>query len=178
MRQASSATVAMIMGIALYFTLFWGFDALHVLTSPTYGLEDVWRSQFVFGVGSHLKLAPMGLLKLAAFFGTVKLAAAFICAIHLVDRLRSLAGDGVANAEIFEAGLVLVVGVSIVSAGPAVWSHNADLVREQIIQLSLAALGVALCMVERSYAHGNKPAVAAAARKTQMQSEAAPRLPA
>lgn len=188
MRQASSATVAMIMGVALYFTLFWGFDALRVLTSPTYGLEDVWRSQFVFGVGSHLKLAPMGLLKLAAFFGTVKLAAAFICAIHLVDRLRSLAAGGAANAEMFEAGLALVVGVSIVSAGPAVWSHNADLVREQIIQLSLAALGVALCMVERSYAQGNKPPVAAAAvsearlaaaaRKTQAQSEAAPRLPA
>ena len=67
MRKASGATVAMIMGIALYFTLFWGFDALRVLTSPTYGLEDVWRSQFVFGVGSYFKLAPIGLLQLAAF---------------------------------------------------------------------------------------------------------------
>ena len=76
MRKASNATVAMILAIAVYFTLFWGFDALRVLTSPTYGLEDVWRSQFVFGIGSHFQLSPMGLLKLAAFFGTVKLAVA------------------------------------------------------------------------------------------------------
>ncbi len=30
MRKVSSATVAMILAIALYFTLFWGFDALRV----------------------------------------------------------------------------------------------------------------------------------------------------
>jgi hypothetical protein len=151
MRKVSSATVAMILTIALYFTLFWGFDAMRVLTSPTYGLEDVWRSQFVFGIGSHFHLDPMALLQLAAFFGTVKLAVAAFCAIHLVDRLRSLAG-GKANTEILEGGFILVVAVSIASAGPAIWSNNADLVREQVLQLLLAALGTALCMVERSYA--------------------------
>lgn len=151
MRKVSSATVAMILAIALYFTLFWGFDAMRVLTSPTYGLEDVWRSQFVFGIGSHFHLAPMALLQLAAFFGTVKLAVAAFCAIHLVDRLRSLAG-GKANTEILEGGFILVVAVNIASAGPAIWSNNTDLVREQVLQLLLAALGTALCMVERSYA--------------------------
>ncbi len=151
MRKASNATVAMILAIAVYFTLFWGFDALRVLTSPTYGLEDVWRSQFVFGIGSHFQLSPMGLLKLAAFFGTVKLAVAAFCAIHIVDRLRSLAG-GTANTEVLEGGFILVVAISIASAGPAIWSSNTDLVREQVIQLMLAALGTALCMVERSYA--------------------------
>ena len=155
MRKASGATVAMIMGIALYFTLFWGFDALRVLTSPTYGLEDVWRSQFVFGVGSYFKLAPIGLLQLAAFFGTVKLAVAVVCAIHLVDRFRTLAG-GTANSDILEGGLILVVAISIVSVGPAIWSHNADLVREQTLQLLLAALATALCMVERNYARTAK----------------------
>ncbi|MCF8478021.1 MAG: hypothetical protein K9G60_13410 [Pseudolabrys sp.] len=176
MRKASGATVAMIMGIALYFTLFWGFDALRVLTSPTYGLEDVWRSQFVFGVGSYFNLAPMGLLKLAAFFGTVKLAVAAVCAIHLVDRLRTLAG-GTANSDVLEGGLILVVAISIVSVGPAIWSHNADLVREQTLQLLLAALATALCMVERSYARTVKievPAVAAAADVRAVA--AAPRL--
>ena len=81
MRKVSSATVTMILGIALYFTLFWGFDALRMLTSPTYGLEDVWRSQFVFGIGSVLGLGPIGLIKLAAFFATLKLAVAVICAV-------------------------------------------------------------------------------------------------
>jgi hypothetical protein len=151
MRKVSGATIAMILAIALYFTLFWGFDALRVLTSPTYGLEDVWRSQFVFGIGSHFQLSPMGLLKLAAFFGTVKLAVAAFCAIHIVDRLRSLAG-GRANNDVLEGGFIIVVAMSIVSAGPALWSNNADLVREQVLQLLLAALGTALCMVERRYA--------------------------
>lgn len=155
MRKASAATVAMIMGVALYFTLFWGFDALRVLTSPTYGLEDVWRSQFVFGVGSMFHLAPLGLLQLAAFFGTVKLAVAILCALHLVSRLRSLAG-GEANSEILESSLLLVVAVSIAAAGPAVWSHNPDLLREQVVQLLLAAVAVSLCLVERSYARSAK----------------------
>lgn len=150
MRKASSATVAMIMAIALYFTLFWGYDALRVLTSPTYGLEDVWRSQVVFGIGSVFKLGPMGLIKLAAFLGTVKLAVAIICAVHIADRLRALAG-GKANSEILEGGLILVVAASIVSVAPAIWSNNADLVRDLTLQLILAALATALCIVERGY---------------------------
>lgn len=150
MRKVSGATVAMIMAIALYFTLFWGYDALRMLTSPTYGLEDVWRSQFVFGIGSHFKLSPMGLIQLAAFFGTVKLAVAFICAVHLVDRMRSLAG-GKPMSEILEGGMALVVLVSVASAAPAIWSHNNELLRDQVIQLVLAGLAVALCMVERNY---------------------------
>lgn len=150
MRKTSAATVATIMAVALYFTLFWGYDALRVLTSPTYGLEDVWRSQFVFGVGSVFHLAPMGLIKLAAFFGTVKLAVAILCAIHIVERLRALAG-GAVHSEYLEGGLILVVLISVVSAGPAIWSHNSELVRDQVIQLVLAAIATALCLVERSH---------------------------
>jgi hypothetical protein len=150
MRKLSAAAVAMIMAIAVYFTLFWGFEALRMLTSPTYGLEDVWHSQFVFEIGRLFSLSPFGLLKLAAFFGTLKLAVAAICAVHIGDRFRALAG-GKAEPEILEAGLLLVVLISIGSAAPAIWLHNADLVREQVIQLLLAAVAVGLCVLERSY---------------------------
>jgi hypothetical protein len=150
MRKVSGATVAMILGIALYFTLFWGFDALRMLTSPTYGLEDVWRSQFVFGIGRLFGLGPIGLIKLAAFFGTLKLAVAAICAVHIADRLRCLAG-GQPASDVLEGGLILVVLITIASVGPAVWSQNTELVREHVIQLALAALATALCIVERSY---------------------------
>ncbi|MFZ0844750.1 MAG: hypothetical protein WAM62_03090 [Pseudolabrys sp.] len=149
MRKVSGATIAMILAIALYFTLFWGFDALRVLTSPTYGLEDVWRSQYVFGIGRVFGLDPIGLMRLAAFFGAVKLVVAAICAIHIVERLRSFAG-GKPVSEALEGALVLVVLIAIVSAGPAVWSHNNDLVREQLIQLALAGIATALCLIERS----------------------------
>src|ERR1700690_3794279 len=108
MRKLSSAAVGMIMGVALYFTLFWGFDALRILPSPTYGLEDVWRSQFVFAIGSLFSLSPIGLIKLAAFFGALKLAVAGICAVHVLDRLRAFVG-GKADSEILEGGLILVV---------------------------------------------------------------------
>jgi hypothetical protein len=150
MRKVSSGTVATILAISLYFTLFWGYDALRMLTSPTYGLEDVGRSQFVFGIGSKFGLGPLGLIQLAAFFGTLKLAVAFICGIHIVDRLRSLAG-GKPSTEILEGGLALVVLITIASAGPAIWSHNNELVRDQVIQLVLAGVAVALCIVERNY---------------------------
>ena len=150
MRKASGVVAAMIMAIALYYTLFWGFDALRVLTSPTYGLEDVWRSQFVFGVGHMFNLSPMGLIKLAAFFGVMKLATAAVFAVHIADRLRGLV-QGEANPEILEAGLIMVVLLSIAAVAPALWSQNAELVREQTIQLLLAGLAAALVIIERTY---------------------------
>ena len=103
-----------------------------MLTSPSYGLEDIWRSQFVLAIGSVVGLGPIGLIKLAAFFGALKLAVASICAAPVLDRLRALVCRK-ADSEILEAGLILVVLISIVSVGPAVWSQNADLVREQTV---------------------------------------------
>jgi hypothetical protein len=143
--------VAVLIAIALYFTLFWGLDAFHVLTSANFGLEDVWRSQYVFAVGRIFSLSPIGLYELAAFFGALKLAAAVAFALHIVSRFAGPV-DATANAEVLEAGLILVVLISIVSVGPAVWSHNADLVRENTIHLVLAAVATGLCIVERSRA--------------------------
>jgi len=166
MHKLSAAAVAMILAIALYFTLFWGFEALRMLTSPTYGLGDVWHSQFVFEIGSLFGLSPIGLIRLAAFFAVLKLAVAAICAVHIGDRFRALAG-GKAEPEILEAGLLLVVLISIASAGPAIWVHNADLVREQVVQLLLAAVATALCMLERSY--GRAPTLIPRAAATAPQ---------
>ena len=151
MRKLSSAAVAMILAIAIYFTLFWGFDAMRMLTSPTYGLEDVWRSQFVFEIGRIFGLAPIGLIKLAAFFATLKLAVAAICA----DRFRALAG-GTANTEILDAGMVLVMLMSIAAIAPAVWTHNADVVREQAITLMMVGIAAGLGLLERSYQRSDR----------------------
>jgi hypothetical protein len=150
MRKASGFVVALIMAIALYFTLFWGFAALRVLNSPSYGLDDALRSQFVFGVGRIFDLGPMGLIKLAAFFGVMKLAAAIVFAVHIGDRFRAMV-RGEANTEILEAGLMLVVVLSTVAAAPALWWQNIELVREQLIPLLLAGLAAALVIIERGY---------------------------
>jgi hypothetical protein len=158
MPKLSSVAVAIIIAVAFYFTLAWGYDGLRMLTSPSYGLEDVWRSQFIFAIGRLFGLGPIGLIKLAAFFGALKLAVACICAVHILDRLRALK-SGTANSEILEGGLILVVLISIASVGPAVWSQNAELVREQTVQLILAAVATALCLVERSYGQPAKSAI-------------------
>jgi hypothetical protein len=158
MRKLSALALAVILAIALYFTLFWGVDALRILNSPTYGLDDVWRSQFIFVIGSLFGLGPTGLVKLAAFFGALKLAVAGTCALHILDRCRAFVG-GKANSEILEGGLILVVMISIMSVGPAVWSQNAELVREGTFQLLLAAIATGLCLVERSYRRPAKAAV-------------------
>jgi hypothetical protein len=165
MRKASGAVIAMIMAIALYFMLFWGFDALRVLSSPSFGLDDPWRSQFVFGIGRMLGLGPFGLIKLAAFFGVMKLAVAGVCAVHVLDRVRCIT-RGHADSEVLEAGLILVVLISIAAVGPALWSHNVDLVREQIIQLLLAGLAVALTVIERGSLNAATPDAIAVEAKT------------
>jgi hypothetical protein len=157
MRKTSIAATAVIVAISVYFTLFWGYDAFRVLTSSSYGLEEIWRSQFIFAIGRLFGLGPYGLIKLAAFFGTLKLAVACICAIHIADRFRCMT-RGKANSEILEAGLILAALISIVSIGPAAWSHSADLMREHTVQLLLAGLAVALCIVERSYIRRDEPA--------------------
>ena len=152
MQKISTATASIIVLIAFYFTLSWGYEALRLLTSPSYGFEDVWRSQYLFGIGGLFGLGPVGLIKLAAFFATLKLAVACICMLHIADRVRRFM-RGQPNSEILEAGLILVVLISIVSAGPASWAHSADLMREHIYQLLFAALATGLCIFERVYAH-------------------------
>jgi hypothetical protein len=173
MRKLSSASVAIVIGVAFYFTLAWGIDGLRVLTSPSYGLDDVWRSQFIFGIGSIFGLSPIGLIKLAAFFGTVKLAVAAVCAIHVLDRLRVFVG-GKPDLEILEGGLILVVLVSIVSVGPAVWTHSAEMVREATIQLALAAIATALCLLERSNTASPEAATPAVATQLAATPRGAP----
>jgi hypothetical protein len=150
MRKLSAAAAATILAIVVYFALFWGFDALRMLTSPTYGLEDVWRSQFVFEIGRIFGLGPVALIKLAAFFATVKLAVAGICAAHIADRFRML-GGGTARSDILDGALILIMFISFASVGPAIWMHNTELVREQTITLMLVGVAAGLGILERKY---------------------------
>jgi len=161
-QKISTATVAMIVAISLYFTLVWGYDSLRVLASSSYGLDDVWRSQYIFAIGRLFSLGPIGLIKLAAFFATLKLAVAVICAYHIFDRFRHMT-HGQADSEILESGLILVVLISIASVGPASWAHSTDLMREHTFQLLFAGLAVGLCIIERIYFRKDESAAETAA---------------
>jgi hypothetical protein len=127
--------------------LAWGYDGLRILTSPSYGLEDVWRSQFVFAIGRLFNLGPIGLIKLAAFFGTLKPAVACICIIHIADRFRCMT-RGHPDSKIMEAGLILAVAISFAAIGPAFSTHTSDLIREHAVRLLIAAFAIGLCIFE------------------------------
>lgn len=157
MRRMSGATTAIVVAIALYFTLVWGYDALRVLTASNYGLDEVWRSEYVFIVGRLLDLDPTGLIKLAAFFGGVKLIVAGACAWHIVDRIRGLVTGVTANSEVLEGALYIIVAIGILSAGLAARSGNGEIVREYAVQLVLACLATALCLAEHSRAERARP---------------------
>jgi hypothetical protein len=163
MRRLSGVIGALILTIAAYFVLFWGYDALRILTSPTYGLEDVWRSQVVFALGRYIGLGPQGLIQLAAALGAVKLVVASVCLVHVIERMRALFTGRPPATEMLEPALIIAVAISVAAAVPAIWSHNADLLRQQFVQLVLAALTGALCILERG-----------AQRKTQPQLEIEP----
>jgi hypothetical protein len=115
MQRTTGVIGALILAIAIYFAVFWGYDAIRILTSPAYGLEDVWRSQVVFGIGRYAGFGPEGLIKLAAVLGAVKLVIAGVCAVHVVERLRAVfIGAKIANEGLETALIVAVAGESFV----------------------------------------------------------------
>lgn len=152
MQKISGATTTtIILAVTLYFSLFWGFDAVRILTSPSYGLDDAFRAQYIFIIGRALDFGPIQLIKLAAFFGGVKLIVAGAFAWYFVDRFRAMF-RGQANPYVLEGGLILVVAISILTAGLAARSGNGELMREYAIQLGLAFIATALSIFERSAA--------------------------
>ena len=88
------------------------------------------------------------------------LSIAGVCAIHVFDRLRRVFSATTPANEMLETALILAVSISIVSVVPAIWSQNADLMREQTMQLVLAAVTGIFCMIERRKAEQSGKAVA------------------
>jgi hypothetical protein len=71
--------------------------------------------------------------------GALKFAVACICVIHIADRFRTVSRRK-ANSEILEAGLILIVAISIISVAPASFRDGTEIVREHTLPLLLAAL--------------------------------------
>ena len=118
MRRATGAIgSALILAIAIYFALFWGYDALRILTSPTYGLEDVWRSQVVFGIGRYAGFGPNGLIQSCR---RARRAQAYrrrrLRGPHVLDRIRCMIRGTPAN-EMLETGLLIAVANQLVAVG-------------------------------------------------------------
>ena len=122
MRWLPKVIPCLVACIALYFALWFGIETLRIFLSPVYGLDDPAFAQTIRGIGRRADLGTAGLLKLAAFVGAVKLAIATLFAVYLAGRLRAIWRNDIEH-ELLDAGLLLVVLVTVVAAMPALQQH-------------------------------------------------------
>lgn len=148
MRWLPKSIPYLIVSIALYFTCYFGIEAFRVLTSPVYGLDHAGFASVVHGIGGRLALQADGLMRLAAFFGAVKLSIAVLFATYLVSRIRSLFDDEVEH-EIVDAAAVLIATVTVAAAMPALFDGATDPLAQHRLPLWLAGLAATLSMIER-----------------------------
>ncbi|MES1155144.1 MAG: hypothetical protein ABUL48_01815, partial [Pseudorhodoplanes sp.] len=118
MRRFSIAIPVLVTGVCLYFVFVFGRDAIMIFSSPIWGLENNMFARAVYDIGRLANLGPNGLIQLAAFLGSLKLAVAVMFALHLVDRFRP-SRDTEINHELLDAGALLAVCVTFVMAMPA-----------------------------------------------------------
>jgi hypothetical protein len=142
-----TVVAAAILSVACYFALFWGFDGLRMLGSPTYGLDDSWRSRTIYWIAKGGGFDGQALHDLAALFGIVKLTVAGLCAAHLVNYVRRGGAAGASPVPL-ELALLLVVALSMIMVAPAVWQHDAVLIRSCVVNLVLAGAAAALGTLE------------------------------
>jgi hypothetical protein len=163
MKRISGNSATMVLAVAVYFAFTWGMDAWRVFTSPTFGLDDPLASQVVFALGRYLGLAPAGLLKLGAVFGALKGVVAIVCALHVIDRLRTLF-RGAPNLDVAQAGFVLAVSICAVALLPMIVQHNPEMLRDYAVDLALAGVAAALAGSGRVIATAATPMTAPVAR--------------
>jgi len=148
MRWVPNALQAMVVAVLCYFVLLWGFEGLWVLVAPLYGLGDFSRSQEVYSIGRLLSLSLTGLIRVAAFIATVKLAVALVFAFHLVERARTLAGSKL-SYDILEAGLILAALLIVGTTIAPLAEDNGGLILLNALHLLLLAVTTALVAIER-----------------------------
>jgi hypothetical protein len=68
-----------------------------------------------------------------------KISHATMAIVVFADRFRTVSRRK-ANSEILEAGLILIVAISIISVAPASFRDGTEIVREHTLPLLLAAL--------------------------------------
>ncbi len=151
MRRLSSSISIIICGIAVYFALHWGSEAVRIFVSPVHGLEDAWFAKIVYGLGWLLSLSPDGLLVCAAAFGALKLGVAVIFAVYLAQRIGGFCG-GTADHDLLEAGLILTVLTIAALALPLILDEPATALNQFRVPLWLVGLAATLTMVERAAA--------------------------
>ena len=148
MRWLPKAIPVLIAIIALDFAMVFGFEAFRVFTSPVYGLDQPTFSNLVRGIGRLFGLQAQALLSIAAFFGAVYLTISAVFIFHLASRIAALRRSPVSH-DLLDAGLILVVIVTIVAATPAMMAGASEILIQERLPLWLVGLAATLSMIER-----------------------------
>ncbi len=148
MRWVPKAIPMLVAIIALDFALVFGFEAFRVLSSPIYGLDQLAFANLVHGIGQLTGLTGHGLYSLAAFFGGFYLTVSVVLTLHIATRIGALHGGRVSH-DLLDAGLILVVFVTIVAATPAILKGATEILAQERLPLWLVGLAATLSMIER-----------------------------
>lgn len=173
MRRLSIIVPVLITGVALYFALGFGADAIRILFSPVLGLDNPGFAQVVYDIARLASFGTDGVLRLAAFFGAAKLAVAVICAIHIIERIGSLWGHTV-DHDFLDAGLLLAILLTFAAAIPALVEVSPMLLAQHRPVFWLASLAATLGVLETLVQRDNVVLRATA----PFRSETGPSLPA
>ena len=142
MRVLMHAIPAIIVGIAIYFAAFCGFEALQILTSAFFGLGSLARSEFIYALGRVFGLGPDGLIGAAACLGGAQLIVAGTFAIYLLERM--IGSTPQKAAETFEAALLLLVILTVAQAVP-ILAGGSGRIGLHLLNLAVAGLAIVLC---------------------------------
>lgn len=148
MRVSNSISI-IICGVAAYFALHWGSDAVMIFTSPLHGLDNQNFSHSIRSYAQLLGLTGEGKLVIAAIFGALKLGTAAIFALYLARRL-TFASDAEIDHDLLEAALVLVVITIAVLATPLVFEEQGKILNQFRVPLWLVGLAATLTLIERA----------------------------
>jgi hypothetical protein len=164
MRWLPKSIPYLVVSIALYFICHFGSEAFRILNSSASGLDHAGFSNVVHGIGGRLSLDADGLIRLGAFFGAVKLSIAVLFAVYLVSRFKSLLGHE-ADHELVDAGVILIVTVTVIAAIPAILDGAGDVLAQHRVPLWLAGLAATISMIERVMADEKESGREAARRR-------------
>lgn len=148
MRWLPKAIPVLIAVISLDFALVFGAEAVRVLSSPISGLDEPAFASLVYGFGRLFAITGERLFSLAGFMGGLYLTISVVFVMHLASRIGALRGGRVSH-DLLDAGLILVVLVTLVAATPLILKGATEILVQERLPLWLVGLAATLSMIER-----------------------------
>jgi hypothetical protein len=151
MQRLSNSISIIVCGIAAYFALHWGSEALAIIASPLHGMDKPSFAHVVQHFARMLGLTQAGVIICAVTFGAAKLGVAILFALYLIRRATRM-GDAASDHDLLEFALILVVATIAAMALPFVLTEGASDLNQFRVPLWLVGLAATFTMIERAVA--------------------------